>query len=113
MIASEFGSERSNPMDDRGPRDRSRHDLASEVAAAEWLLQDDPPASVTSPRPSVNPAAAAVPGPDEVFEVIESPSTDPATRPGDGVPTERQVQTPRAPKPKGGEDRAGLVPEVL
>jgi hypothetical protein len=87
----------------------------AEMAAADWLLQDDPA------EKSAQPAARSTrpTGTDEVFDLVESPSSEPVTPPASSPAPESPsppLTTPARPRETGPgqvDDRSRRQPEAL
>jgi hypothetical protein len=87
----------------------------AEIAAADWLLQDDPATASTQPA-----AGSTLPtGTGEVFDLVESPGAEPVVPPSSSPAPESPsaplatAARPRETAPGRADDRSRREPEVL
>src|SRR5690349_5716339 len=97
-------------MAESDPHDGAGKGRDAEIAAADWLVRDDPAARPA--QPAANPALPV--GAGEVFDLVEGPGPDPVTPPSVGpIPAAkpRDPSTARAERPSRAEPQV-LVEEV-
>jgi hypothetical protein len=99
-------------MAQQNPPGGAAHQRDPEIAAADWLLRDDP--AEKAAQPAARPVLPA--GSGEVFDLVESPSSDQVTPPSTSPTPETASATPARPREtpaRRTEDRSRREPEVL
>src|SRR5262245_8952599 len=96
-------------MAENSPRGRAGNGPDDEIAAAEWLFQDDP---ATGPsRPAANPAIPLAPG--EAFDLVERPGSDQESRPPVGPPPEAPTARQGGAAARRADEASRREPEAL